>query len=150
VSALGHKGTRSPDRADYSSRSQGGNRFARLQSVARRGKPIVLSSGPCGALGHMQPLAKPLAPRDFVRGLVLDVVLRVRPLLTEAHGSKAPWCDVYVSSTVGRVTRPSRLVDPTIDPDAFRARGDMLLISNYVPFIVGHTLGRSYAGFMRI
>ncbi len=27
------------------------------------------------------------------------------------------------------------------------ARGDSLLISNYVPLIVGRTLGRSYAGF---
>ena len=49
--------------------------------------------------------------------IFLDVVLRVRPLFTEAHGGKAPWCDMYVGSTVGLVTRPSRLVDPTIDPD---------------------------------
>jgi hypothetical protein len=50
------------------------------------------------------------------RLLVFDVVLRVRPLLTKAHGGKAPWCDMYIS-TAGLVTRPSRLVDPTIDPD---------------------------------
>jgi hypothetical protein len=49
--------------------------------------------------------------------LVLDVVLRVRPLLTKANGGEASRRDVNVR-TAGRVTRPSWLVDPDdlLDP----------------------------------
>ena len=49
--------------------------------------------------------------------LVLDVVLRVRILLTEAHGGKAPRLDVNVRATGCIIRHRPRLVISTIDPD---------------------------------